>query len=108
MAAPWEKFVDDLIAGGKKLAKGELTELVSSSKADANAFVHRQGEKLERYLNQLAAGEITRADFEVLVKDLKDLTELEALKMQVAAKASAQRLAAGIGDLVLNGLLKLI
>jgi hypothetical protein len=70
--------------------------------------VKEQGGKLERYLNQLAAGQITKEEFELLVKDLKDLTEMRALELQVAAKASAQRLVAGTTKLIIEGLAKLI
>lgn len=110
MAVPsqWEAFIDDLIASGKQIAKDELKNLISGAKGDANDFVRSQGEKLERYLNQLATGQITTEEFEQLVKDLKQLTELESLKLQVAAKASAQRLVAGISKLVIEGLIKLI
>jgi hypothetical protein len=33
---------------------------------------------------------------------------MQALKMQVAAKASAQRLCEGIEDMILNGLMRLL
>lgn len=108
MPSQWEAFIDNLIAGGKQIGKDELKTLISSTKRDANDFVRTQGEKLERYLNQLAAGQITKDEFEQSVKDLKQLTELEALRLQVAAKASAQRLVTGISELIINGLLKLI
>lgn len=108
MPSQWETFIDNLIAGGKQIAKDELKSLLLTTKADANVFIKSQGEKLERYLNQLAAGQITKEEFEQSVKDLKQLTELEALRLQVAAKASAQRLVAGISKLIIEGLLKLI
>lgn len=108
MPSQWETFVDTLIAGGKQIAKEELNTLISLAKGDANEFIRNQGEKLERYLTQLAAGEITKEEFELLVKDLKDLTEMKALELQVAAKASAQRLVAGITKLIIEGLLKAV
>jgi hypothetical protein len=104
----WEAFVDSLIAGGKQIAKQELKSLLVLAKGEANDFVRGQGEKLERYLNQLAAGQITKDEFAILVKDLRNLTEMRALELEVAAKASAQRLVAGITKLVIEGLLKLI
>ncbi|MBI3989503.1 MAG: hypothetical protein HY347_07785 [candidate division NC10 bacterium] len=108
MPSQWETFVDTLIAGGKQIAKDELKILISLSKEDANDFIRSQGEKLERYLDLLAAGQITKEEFELLVKDLKDLTEMRALELQVAAKASAQRLVAGVTKLIIEGLLKLV
>lgn len=108
MPSPWEIFVDSLIAGGKQIAKEEMKSLVRNAKFDANEFVRKQGQKLERYLNLLGAGEISKEEFGALVKDLKTLTEMRAVELDVAAKAGAERLAAGITDLVINGLMKVV
>ena len=40
--------------------------------------------------------------------DIRDLTEMQALKMSVASKASAQRLVDGIIKLVINGLVAMV
>lgn len=88
--------------------KDDLKRLVSGAKHDANEFVRKQGQKLERYLDLLGAGQISKEEFELWVKDLKTLTELRALELEVAAKASTQRLVAGITDLVINGLMKVV
>ena len=108
MPSPWETFVDNLVSGGKQIAKDELKNLLTFAKEDANDFIRSQGTKLERYLNELALGQITPEQFEILVKDLKSLTEMRALEMQVAAKASAQRLIVGITSLIIEGLLTAI
>lgn len=79
-----------------------------NAKADSNEFIKRQGVKLERYLNQLALGEISPEEFKGYIEDIRRLTEMEALKMQVAAKASAQRLCWGIEKTILNGLMRLM
>lgn len=108
MASNWEVFIDNLKDDAGKLAKDELKALVKATKNDSEAFIKKQGEKLERYLDQLAASAITKAQFKEYVEDIRDLTELEKLKMSVAAKASAQRLADGITSLVIDGLLSLV
>ena len=68
-----------------------------------------QFERLVRYLNRLTeiemllvSGDITKSQFERLVRDLNRLTEIEMLRMDVATKARAQRLVNGISDLVLK------
>jgi hypothetical protein len=63
---------------------------------------------LDRYLNQLALSQMTKEQFEGYMRDIQDLTEMQALKMSVAAKARAQRLVQGVTDLIINGLLALI
>lgn len=108
MAAKWEIFIDNLKDDVGKLAKDELKVLVKATKNNSEGFIKKQGEKLERYLDQLATGEITKDQFKEYVEDIRDLTEIQKLKMSVAAKASAQRLADGITSLIIDGLLSLV
>ena len=108
MPEKWETFVDNLKDTNGVLAKSELKALVSLAKSDSDEFIKKQGVKLERYLNQLALGQITPEQFKGYIEDLHKLTEMQALKMQVAAKASAQRLCKGIEDMILNGLMRLL
>ena len=51
---------------------------------------------------------MTKAQFEGYVLDIRDLTEMQSLKMSVSARARAQNFAKGITALVINGLLTLI
>jgi hypothetical protein len=108
MGSNWESYIDNLKDNAGKLAKDELKGLIKTAKGDSEEFIKRQGEKMELYLSQLAAGQITKAQFEGYVIDIKDLTEMQALKMAVAAKARAQSLATGITNLVLDGLIAII
>jgi len=108
MGLKGEDFIDNLKDSAGKLAKDELKTLIKTAKNDSEDFIRRQGEKMEMYLIQLAEGEITKEQFEGYVLDIKDLTEMKALQMSVAAKVRAQSLAQGITNLVIDGLLKLI
>ena len=104
----WEDWLDRLKDDSGKLAKDELKNLVHDAKADSEEFIQRQGEKLEVYLNQLALGLITKEQFDGYVGDIRILLVMQALKMEVEAKARAQRLANGIVELVIDRLLALI
>lgn len=108
MSPKWQDFIDNLKDDAGKLAKDELKDLIMTAKDNSEGFIKRQGEKLELYLNQLATEQITKEQFEGYVRDIKDLTEMQALKMSVSAKASAQRLVNGIINLIIDGLLSLI
>ena len=108
MSAKWEDFITQLKDDAGILAKDELKDLVKDAKSDSEEFIKRQGEKLERYLNQLAEGTITPNQFKGYMNDIKKLTEMEALKMSVVVKVRAQNLAKGIVKLILEGLLSLI
>lgn len=102
------KFIDDLVDQGKILAKDELKDLVSDAKGDQSDFVRLQAENLERWVGMLADQDLTPAGFKKLVKKMEVLTQLDVIKLKVAAKASAQRLASGIQSLVVDAMFKLI
>lgn len=108
MRSGWHKLIDDLRNTGSQIAAEELKDLVAGAKGDTEVFIKRQGEKLELYLDQLARGAITKAQFEGYVLDIQDLTEMQSLKMSVSARARAHHFAKGITALVINGLLTLI
>ena len=105
MSAKWERFLDNLQGETATLIKDELKTLIITAQDDSNAFVQRQGEKLELYLNQLADGAITKEQFEGYVTDIRDLTKMQSLKMSVAGKARAQRFVKGMTKLVIKGLM---
>ena len=71
-------------------------------------FVRTQAENLERWTVMLAEKDLTPAGFKKLVNKMEVLSQLENIRLDTAAKASAQRLAEGISDLVVNQLFKLI
>lgn len=101
-------FVDGLADAGRALAKDELKRLVADAKKDQSDFVRLQAENLERWTVMLAEGELTPKGYKLLVQKMEVLTQLEVIKLKVQAKASAQRLADGIRDLVVKGLFRLI
>jgi hypothetical protein len=106
--AIWEDFIDSIVDPAGRLAKAELKGLIRDFRKDRSAFLARQGRKMQRCITQLAKGEITPAEFRSYIEDIRDLTEMEKVRMSVAGKARAQRLIEGITDLVINGLLRLI
>jgi hypothetical protein len=101
-------FIDSIKDPASVLAKDELEDLIASAKKDESDFVRLQAENLERWTVMLADEDLTPDGFKKLVRNMEVLTELENIKLKVAAKASAQRLAEGITDLVVNALFKLI
>jgi hypothetical protein len=104
----WEDFIDNLKDDEGMLSKDTLKNLVTAAKADSEEFIRRQGEKLELYLSQLATGQITKEQLNSYIIDIKDLTEMHALKMSVEAKVKAEHLIIGICNIIIDGLLRLI
>jgi hypothetical protein len=108
MPKKWEKYIDGVKDDAGVLAKEELKKLVNATSNDSDQFIREQGQKMEKYLTQLAAGALTKDQFKWYIEDIKDLTEMKKLEMSVAAKASTQRIIAGINKLMIDGLLKLL
>ena len=101
-------FLDDLLAAGGTLAKDELLALLKDAKKDNSDFVRLQAENLERWTTLLAKGELSADGYRVLVRNMEVVAHLQVIKLKVKAKASAQRLARGIKELVIGQLFKLI
>jgi hypothetical protein len=101
-------FVDSVKDQAGILAKDELKNLVATAKKDTSDFVRLQAENLERWTVMLAEEDLTPEGFKKLVKKMEVLSQLENIRLETAAEASAQRLAQGISDLVVNQLFKLI
>ena len=101
-------YIDGFEDKTSTLAKDELKKLIISAKKDKSEFVRMQAENVERWIVELAAGELTPVGFKKLVSKMDVLAKLETIKLEVAAKASAQRLADGIQKHVIDGLCKLL
>ncbi len=101
-------FIDSIKDQAGTLAKDELKNLVSMAKKDESDFVRLQAENLERWTLMLADEELTPEGFKRLVQRMEVLNEIQNIKLKVQAKASAQRLADGITNLVVNQLFKLV
>ncbi len=101
-------FIDSIVDESGKLAKDELKQLISSAKKDESDFVRLQAENIERWTIMLSEGELTVKGYKLLVKKMEVLTQLEVIKLKVKAKASAQRLANGVQELIVKSLFALI
>ena len=99
-------YIDGIADKSSTLAKEELKELILSAKKDESEFVRLQAVNVEHWIGMLAAGQVT--PFKRLVTNMDVLTELETIKLDVSAKASAQRLADGIQKHIIDGLCKLL
>ena len=108
MADHWEKFFDDMVNDAGILIKDEVREMLDAARNDSEEFLRRQAEKVENYLNQLAAGDISKKQLEGYLMDIKALTEMFALQLSLEARVRAQRLVHGISELIVNRLLALL
>ena len=103
-----DTFYDSLAEQAKEEGKAQLNQLLEEAKADGLEFVRRQGELLQKYLLQLATGEITRDEFKSYVMDMKTLSLMEIQRQGVAGQASIQRYLTGLTRALIEGLFRLL
>lgn len=101
-------FIDGLKDDAGVLAKEELKKLVKDAKGDTSDFVRLQAENIERWTVMVSEGKLTPAGYKELVKKMEVMSQLQVIKLKVKAKASAQRLATGIKDLIVGQLFRLL
>ncbi len=68
-------YIDGLQDKAGTLAKEELKALISTARNDKSEFVRLQAENIERWTEQLAAGEITPLGYKKLVSKMDVLTK---------------------------------
>lgn len=74
-----------------ELAETHLEEMREAAIQDGTAFLQRTRDDLKRWAHLLEKGEMSREEFESLVRGQKDLAEMEALKQAGLAAVRAER-----------------
>jgi hypothetical protein len=93
---------DDLL----EFAKENLDEYKDELLKDGNKFIKKTKKDLERWTEGLAAGALSKADFEFLLKGKKDLAEMEALKQLGLSKIRVSKITNGVIDVVVGSAVK--
>ncbi len=98
----FDRFLELLKENLLALAQEHWTDVRDAALRDGQTFVRRTREDLERWLTLLAAGDLTREDFEWLVQGRRDLAEMEALKQAGLAKVRLDRFRSALVDVVVK------
>ncbi len=106
--ANFDEFLNELKDGIVELAKKEAGEFATQAKDDAQAFLDKMKDDLQTWFKQLTDGQLSKEDFEYLVKGRKDVAEMAALTQIGLAKIRVERIVNGVIDLVINAALKAI
>ena len=96
----FDQFLGEVKKGVKNLVLELVHDYQDKAIKESEDFLERTKSDLERWLKLLIAGELTREEFEWLVKGKKDLLALHTLKQEGLARVQIDRFR--------NGLLKLI
>ena len=100
--ANFNDFIDALEDGLETFAREESEEYKDAAKTKGKAFIEETKNDLERWTKALAKGDLSRNDFEWLVKSKKDLFELNTLKQIGLTKVAVDRFVNGVIDLVVD------
>jgi len=93
---------DDLL----ELGKQQLQEHVDALLKDGQDFAKEVEEDLKQWTQQLAAGEMSSAGFEMAVRGKAELAKMEALKQAGLAAIRIDKLKQGILETVVNAATK--
>lgn len=99
------KFDDFLLqvkTGAKDLARELFMEYRDTAVKESENFFAAARADLERWTKLLITGDLTREDFEWLVKGKKDLLDLYALKQAGLARVRIDRFRNGVIKLVVD------
>jgi len=104
----WDAFIDGIKDDAGTLAKEELKAAIRGAAGDLDGFVREQGRRIQDRLRQLAAGQITRDQFQDAIEDVRDLTREKLDQRAIARAAGARRLVDQVCRILLARLVALL
>lgn len=97
-----DEFLDALREEITDLAKTHLQDMQEAALEDGKAFLDQTQDDLERWGRLLEQGELSRDEFESLVRGQKDLAEMEALKQAGLAAVRAEQFRDALIDRIIG------
>ena len=108
MSSSWVIFLDTVKSTKGFRQADDLKSLIEGAQTDPLGFLMVQGEMLEMYLEQIANKDIDIQEFEASVRAIRELIEIESLKMSPEDLERATGLMTGIETLILHSLLPIL
>jgi hypothetical protein len=102
----FEKFWEALKGGLVELAKNLGERYLEAALQDGQNFLRTQQLELQQWTAELAAGKLSKEEFEDLVMGRKDLAEMVVLKQEGLAQVQLDRFINGVLSLVINTAIK--
>lgn len=104
--ADFNDFLRNLEESLRELVREHFEDFLAVARKDGEAFIERAKEDLKRWTRLLAAGELTRQDFEFLVAGKKDLAEMEGLKQAGLTLVRIEKFQNALISLIIDTALK--
>ena len=98
----FDDFGNEIRAGVVNIAKGDLKDFLKEAKDDTNQFLAATKEDLKTWTKQLADGDLSKDEFEFLLRGKEDLAEMHALTQAGIAAAQIQKFRDALIDLVID------
>ncbi len=102
----FDNFWEALEAGLVELAKTLGQQYLAAALHDGKNFLSVQQAELQRWTAELAAGQLSKEEFEDLVMGQKDLAEMMVLKQEGLAQVQIDRFVNGVLNLVVSTAIK--
>lgn len=103
-----ERFLDEAKSGVTALLKEFVTRQALDTKLVAKSLIDRSAEDLKRWTTLLTQGQITEDDYRSLVRGIRGLAEMTALKQLGLGKARLDELKGRIVDTIVGSALRLL
>jgi hypothetical protein len=108
MKIDFENVLQTLTQGITGIAEKDLKDYVSAATADGQAILNGLKGDLENWMNELAAGLMSKSDFADLVLGQKDEVELVALKQAGLAEIAVDQFKLDMCNLITSTITALI
>ena len=104
----WPDFIEAVQREKGNVDVKGIKTLLMTALEDKDMFIHRQGERLEFYLNQAASGAMSKSELKEYVTNVARLTELMIPDMEGEVRTSAELLYERVNKHLINGLLTVL
>ena len=108
LADLWGDFADIVGDEASDLAGDLFRDWKGDARHDAKDFIALVEEKLPLWSDALQAGQMTKLEFELLVKSLATLAELNALKGRGLANQKLEKFRQGLIGIVVNATFRVL
>jgi len=108
MAVNFKNILATLKTGITDLAEKNLKDFVADATADGQAILNGLKDDLQTWTKQLVAGDLSKDDFEDLVKGEADLLKLVALKQAGLAAIRVDQFKSDVVNLITSTIIGLI
>jgi hypothetical protein len=98
----FDEFIEKMGEGLKGLSRTSLKEFKDAATSDAKDFLEKYKADLQKWIEDLANGELSEEDFEDLVLGRKDIAEMYALKKAGVALAKMDLFKCRLADLIID------